>query len=43
VEGHSSGQLNSNAQGFNPRVGATPNNAERNDRSHSSKAQPLNN
>jgi hypothetical protein len=43
VEGDSSGQLNPNAQRFNPRVGTTPINAERNDRSHSSEAQHLNN
>jgi hypothetical protein len=43
VEGHSSGQLNPNAQGFNLHIGATPSNTERNDRSNSSKAQHLNN
>jgi hypothetical protein len=43
VEGDSLGQLNPNAQRFDPRVGATPVNADRNDRSHSSEAQTLNN
>jgi hypothetical protein len=43
VEGESSGQLNPNAQRFNPRAGVTPSNAKRNDRSHSSSNQPLNN
>jgi hypothetical protein len=42
LEGDSSGQLNPNAQRFDPRVGATPINSDRNDRSHNNEAQTLN-
>jgi hypothetical protein len=43
VEGDSSGQLNPNAQRFDPGVGATPVNSDRNDRRHNSEAHTLNN
>jgi len=43
AEGNNSGQLNPNAQHFNPHVEATPVNLDRNGRSQSIEARTLNN
>jgi hypothetical protein len=43
VEGNNPGQLNPNAQRFDPHVGATPSNQNMNNRSHDSGAHALNN
>jgi hypothetical protein len=43
VEGNNPGQLNPNAERFDPHVGATPSNQNMNDRSHDSGAHALHN
>ena len=43
AEGNNSGWLNPNAQQFDPRIGTTPANSDRNDRSQNKEAQALNN
>jgi len=43
AEGNNSGQLNPNAQHFNPRADTNPSNADRNDRGENNEARSLNN